>query len=35
MVFIYPLYNKNLKFLNYKKKNFEIIGSAHNLKKFH
>ena len=25
-------FNKNLKFLNYKKKNFEIIGSAHNLK---
>ena len=25
-------YNKNLKFLNYKKSNFEIIGSAHNLK---
>jgi thiamine monophosphate synthase len=27
-------YNKRLKFLNYKKSNFEIIGSAHNLKKF-
>ena len=25
-------YNKELKFLNYKKSNFEIIGSAHNLK---
>ncbi len=25
-------FNKNLKFLNYKKKNFEIIGSAHNFK---
>ena len=25
-------YNKDLKFLNYKKKNFDIIGSAHNFK---
>ena len=25
-------YNKNLKFLNYKKSNFKIIGSAHNFK---
>ena len=25
-------YNKELKFLNYKKLNFDIIGSAHNLK---
>ena len=25
-------YNKGLKFLNYRKLNFEIIGSAHNLK---
>ena len=25
-------FNKELKFLNFKKKNFEIIGSAHNLK---
>jgi thiamine-phosphate pyrophosphorylase len=25
-------YNKELKFLNYKKTNFEIIGSAHNIK---
>ena len=25
-------FNKNLNFLNYKKKNFEIIGSAHNFK---
>ena len=25
-------YNKNLKFLNYKKLNFKIIGSAHNFK---
>ena len=25
-------YNKELKFLNYKKSNFEIIGSAHNLR---
>jgi thiamine monophosphate synthase len=25
-------FNKNLKFLNYKKKKFEIIGSAHNYK---
>ena len=32
MVFIYPLLIKNLKFLNYKKPNFKIIGSAHNFK---
>ncbi|MEC7137175.1 MAG: thiamine phosphate synthase [Pseudomonadota bacterium] len=25
-------YNKDLKFLNFKKKNFDIVGSAHNLK---
>ena len=25
-------FNKNLKFLNYKRSNFEIIGSAHNFK---
>ena len=25
-------YNKNLKFLNYKKLNFKIIGSAHNFR---
>ena len=25
-------YNKDLKFLNYKKKNFDIIGSAHNFR---
>ena len=25
-------FNKDLKFLNYKKPNFEIIGSAHNFK---
>ena len=25
-------YNKNLKFLNFKKKNFDIIGSAHNFR---